>query len=138
MHHFLLAAIGGALIGLAAILMMALNGRIAGVSGILAGTFTQPAGERLWRMLFVVGLVIGGALPALLDADLRAPQPQAAVGLALIGGLIVGFGTGLGSGCTSGHGICGISRLSKRSILATLTFMVAGIATVTALRLLSP
>lgn len=137
MHHFVLAAIGGALIGLAAILMMALNGRIAGVSGILTGIFTQPAGERLWRALFVVGILIGGALPALLDADLRAPPPQAGVGLALIGGLIVGLGTGLGSGCTSGHGICGISRFSKRSLLATLTFMAAGIATVTALRLFS-
>ena len=137
MHHFVLAAIGGALVGLSAILMMALNGRIAGVSGILAGTFTQPLGDRLWRALFVVGIVAGGALPILLGADLKPPPPQATTGLALLGGLIVGLGTGLGSGCTSGHGICGIARFSQRSILATLTFVAAGIATVTLLRLLS-
>ena len=137
MHPFALAAIGGALVGLSAVLMMALNGRIAGVSGILSGTFTQPAGERLWRLLFVVGVILGGALPVLLDPSFKPPLPAASIGLAVIGGLVVGFGTGLGSGCTSGHGICGISRLSKRSILATLTFIASGIATVTLTRLLS-
>jgi len=137
MHPFVLATIGGALVGLSAVLMMALNGRIAGVSGILSGTLTQPQGDRLWRLLFVLGIVIGGALPVWLDADFQAPLPAASVGLAVIGGLVVGLGTGLGSGCTSGHGICGISRLSKRSILATLTFMASGIATVTLMRLLS-
>ena len=135
MHHFVLAAIGGGLVGVAAVMMMALNGRIAGVSGILSGVFTQGAGERLWRLLFVVGIVIGGALPPLLNADFKAPLPSAGVLLAVIGGLLVGVGTGLGSGCTSGHGICGIARLSKRSIIATLTFMAAGIVTVTLLRL---
>jgi len=137
MHPFALAAIGGALVGLSAVLMMALNGRIAGVSGILSGTFTQPKGDRLWRLLFVVGIIVGGALPVWLDAGFEAPQPAASVGLAVVGGLVVGFGTGLGSGCTSGHGICGISRLSRRSILATLIFMASGIATVTLIRLLS-
>jgi len=137
MHPFVLATIGGALVGLSAVLMMALNGRIAGVSGILSGTLTQPQGDRWWRLLFVLGIVIGGALPVWLDAGFQAPLPAASVGLAIVGGLVVGFGTGLGSGCTSGHGICGISRLSKRSILATLTFMASGIATVTLMRLLS-
>lgn len=137
MHPFVLATIGGGLVGLSAVLMMALNGRIAGVSGILSGTFTQPTGDRLWRLLFIVGIIIGGALPVWLDAGLKAPLPAASVGLAVVGGLVVGFGTGLGSGCTSGHGICGISRLSRRSILATLTFMASGIATVTLIRFLS-
>jgi uncharacterized membrane protein YedE/YeeE len=137
MHPFLLAAIGGALVGLSAVLMMALNGRIAGVSGILSGTFTQPRGERLWRLLFVIGIVIGGALPVLFNPAFQAPLPEAPIVLAIIAGLVVGFGTGLGSGCTSGHGICGISRLSMRSILATLTFIASGIATVAILRLLS-
>lgn len=137
MHPFALAAIGGALVGLSAVLMMALNGRIAGVSGILSGTLTQPTGDRLWRLLFVVGIVIGGALPVLLDSELQAPLPDASIFLAIIAGLVVGFGTGLGSGCTSGHGICGISRLSRRSILATLTFIASGIATVATLRLLA-
>lgn len=137
MHPFVLATIGGALVGLSAVLMMTLNGRIAGVSGILSGTLTQPQGDRLWRLLFVIGIVIGGALPVWLDAGFWAPLPAASVGLAVIGGLVVGFGTGLGSGCTSGHGICGISRLSKRSIFATVIFMASGIATVTLMRLLS-
>lgn len=137
MHPFLLAAIGGALVGLSAVLMMALNGRIAGVSGILSGTFTQPQGERLWRLLFVIGIVVGGALPVLLDPAFQAPLPEASIALAIMAGLVVGFGTGLGSGCTSGHGICGISRLSMRSILATLTFIASGIATVAILRLLA-
>lgn len=137
MHPFILAAIGGGLVGLSAVLMMALNGRIAGVSGILSGTFTQPTGDRLWRLLFIVGIIIGGALPVWLDAGFKAPLPAASLGLAVVSGLVVGFGTGLGSGCTSGHGICGISRLSRRSILATLTFMASGIATVTLIRLLS-
>lgn len=136
MHPFVLAAIGGALVGLSAVLMMALNGRIAGVSGILSGSVTQPAGDRLWRLLFVAGIILGGALPVLLDPGFKAPLPAASLGLAIVGGLVVGLGTGLGSGCTSGHGICGIARLSKRSILATLTFMASGIATVAVLRLL--
>ena len=134
MHPFVLATVGGAMIGAAAVLLMALNGRIAGVSGILAGAFHQPVHQRLWRWLFVFGLVLGGALPALVFPDLKAPEPQAGIGLAAAAGLIVGLGTGVGSGCTSGHGICGISRFSKRSVVATLTFMAAGIATVTALR----
>ncbi len=135
MHHFVLAAIGGGLVGVAAVMMMALNGRIAGVSGILSGVFTQGTGERLWRLLFVLGVVLGGALPPLLNSDFKPPLPGAGVLLAVLGGLLVGLGTGLGSGCTSGHGICGIARLSKRSIIATLTFMTAGIITVTLLRL---
>ena len=135
MDQFVWASLGGALVGIAAVLMMALNGRIAGVSGILAGVFTQGTGERLWRFLFVLGIVLGGSLPPLLSADFKAPLPGAGTLLAVIGGLLVGLGTGLGSGCTSGHGICGIARFSKRSIVATLTFIVAGVVTVTLLRL---
>lgn len=134
MHPFLLATIGGGLIGTAAVMMMGLTGRIAGVSGILSGSITQPADDRLWRILFIVGLVLGGALPALLSADFKPPEPGAGVVLAVIGGFIVGVGTGLGSGCTSGHGICGISRLSPRSIIATCTFMAAGFICVYLLR----
>lgn len=134
MHHFILAAIGGAMIGIAAVVMMGLNGRIAGISGILSGVFTQPGNEKLWRALFVVGLVVGGALPSLLFSLPAPPVPDATIGLVIAGGLFVGIGTGLGSGCTSGHGICGMARLSKRSIVATVIFMATGVTAVYILR----
>ncbi|MEH6639115.1 MAG: YeeE/YedE thiosulfate transporter family protein [Porticoccaceae bacterium] len=134
MHHFVLAVIGGGLLGVAAVMMMGLNGRIAGVSGILSGSMTQPSGDRLWRILFIVGVVLGGAIPALISGDFKPPEPQAGTMLVIAGGLLVGLGTGLGSGCTSGHGICGISRLSLRSVFATCTFMAAGFVCVYVLR----
>tara|TARA_R110000787_G_scaffold333_11_gene1121 strand:- start:9676 stop:10095 length:420 start_codon:yes stop_codon:yes gene_type:complete len=134
MHQFILATIGGGLIGTAAVIMMGLTGRIAGVSGILSGAFTEAGEDRLWRILFVVGIIIGGAIPVLLSADFRPPQPSAGMLATIAGGLAVGLGTGLGSGCTSGHGICGISRLSPRSLVATCTFMAAGFICVYLLR----
>lgn len=134
MHPFILATVGGILIGAAAIMMMGLLGRIAGVSGILAGVFTQPSGDRLWRFLFVIGLVIGGAIPGLLLGMDNPAQPKASTLLVVAAGLLVGLGTGLGSGCTSGHGICGMARLSKRSLVATLVFMATGVITVYLLR----
>ncbi|OUS17581.1 hypothetical protein A9Q88_03185 [Gammaproteobacteria bacterium 50_400_T64] len=126
MHPFVLALIGGGLVGLAAVMMMGLKGRIAGVSGILSGAFTDSSGERLWRILFVLGIAIGGAIPELISDSFVPPAPDTSTLLVIIGGLTVGLGTGLGSGCTSGHGICGISRLSPRSMVATCTFMAAG------------
>ena len=126
MHPFVLALIGGGLVGLAAVMLMGLKGRIAGVSGILSGAFTDSSGERLWRVLFVLGIALGGAIPALISNSFIPPKPDTSTLLIIIGGLAVGIGTGLGSGCTSGHGICGISRLSLRSIVATCTFMAAG------------
>ena len=134
MHHFVYAAIGGSLLGVSAIMMMALNGRIAGISGILSGSITQKGSERWWRILFTAGIIIGAALPSLLSADFVVPEPAATLPLVLIGGLLVGLGTGLGSGCTTGHGICGIARLSKRSLVATCTFMAAAFLTVYILR----
>ena len=125
MHPFVLALIGGGLVGLAAVMMMGLKGRIAGVSGILSGAFSD-SDDRLWRILFIVGIAIGGAIPALLSDSFIPPAPDTSTLLVIIGGLAVGVGTGLGSGCTSGHGICGISRLSPRSMVATGTFMAAG------------
>jgi uncharacterized membrane protein YedE/YeeE len=128
---------GGLLIGLASIILMAGIGRIAGVTGILAGVMIGLIGakksEWLWRLAFMLGLAISpllfqlfGELPAI-DIDTGWPA-------ILVAGLIVGFGTRLGSGCTSGHGVCGISRLSPRSIIATIAFMGAGFATVAAIR----
>jgi len=123
------ALIGGALIGAAAAAFVVLNGRIAGVSGILGGLLRPARGDIAWRAAFVAGLVaaplaygVFAALPAIrVDTD---------IAVLIVAGLLVGVGTRYGSGCTSGHGVCGISRLSPRSIVATLAFMAAGFATV--------
>ena len=124
------ALAGGALIGLSAVLLMALNGRIAGISGIVGGLLGQPnAGDWLARAAFTIGLVIAPLFYALMHPLPAISFPAQSWAL-VAGGLIVGFGTAMGSGCTSGHGVCGMARLSKRSILATLTFMATGFATV--------
>jgi uncharacterized protein len=132
MTHFtpISAAIGGALIGLAAVLLMLFNGRIAGVSGIAAGLINPRSDDRLWRATFILGL-IAAPLSAMLIGH-RMPMPQLPTSYLTIalGGLLVGFGTRLGNGCTSGHGICGISRLSLRSVVATGTFMIAAMIVV--------
>jgi hypothetical protein len=122
--------IGGALIGSAAALLLAFNGRIAGISGILGGLITSRArSERAWRVAFLVGLITAPALYRLFYEALPL-QLEADVPTLLAAGLLVGFGTRLGAGCTSGHGVCGLARLSPRSLTATVTFMSLGIATV--------
>jgi hypothetical protein len=129
--------IGGALIGLAAVLLMYLNGRVAGISGIAAGLLKWPPVEDwAWRAAFVVGLV--GAPFLLAGGGWVRPQLEFPAGTStlIVAGLLVGFGSAFGSGCTSGHGVCGIARLSKRSLLATAVFMAAGIATVFVMRYL--
>lgn len=127
---------GGLLIGAAAALLLAANGRIAGISGVVGGLLgAQSSGDRRWRSLFVLGLLGGGLLMAKL-AGLSYTPVAGSLAVTLIAGLLVGLGTRMGSGCTSGHGVCGIARFSRRSIIATLTFMGAGIATVLVLRLL--
>ncbi len=133
------ALLGGLLVGLAAVMLMALNGRIAGVSGIAAGLFAPRAGaQRGWRLLFLLGLPLGAALYSLLSAALGGelptlrPPPGAAV--LITAGLLVGFGTALAGGCTSGHGVCGLARLSLRSLVAVFVFLGCGIATVYVLR----
>jgi uncharacterized membrane protein YedE/YeeE len=123
------AAIGGALIGLAATLLMLLTGRIAGISGILGDLVDLAGGDRTWRLAFVVGLIAAPLVFAATGNTLRVPaMPGWAI--AVTAGLLVGFGTRLGSGCTSGHGICGVARLSPRSIAATLTFMIVAMLVV--------
>ena len=129
------ATIGGILIGLSAVLLLWLNGRIAGISGILFGVFTRESTERNWRLLFVAGLLLGGFLYQFLTQQTLSTRGDYPLPLLISAGILVGIGTRLGSGCTSGHGVCGISRLSNRSIVATLTFMAAGIATVAIMRL---
>ena len=123
------ALIGGAIIGAAAALFAVLNGRIAGISGILGGLMRPQAGDVSWRIAFVAGLVAApltwGLVAALPEIRVDASVPTLAAA-----GLLVGAGTRYGGGCTSGHGVCGVSRLSPRSIVATLSFMAAGFATV--------
>jgi uncharacterized protein len=128
------ALAGGLLIGAAASLLLWLNGRIAGVSGIVGQALAPRAGDFAWRLVFVAGLVGGGALGFVLVPD---SAPRAAVEsplLIALAGLLVGVGTSYAGGCTSGHGVCGLARRSPRSLVATLAFMAAGIATVFVLR----
>ena len=136
MHEFtpLSGALGGALIGLAAALLLALHGRIAGISGIVGGLLPPRAGDALWRLLFVLGLMLGALLVRLYSGAPLAVPVESSTFTLVLGGLLVGFGTRLGSGCTSGHGICGLARLSPRSLVAVLTFMASAVLTVFALR----
>ncbi|HEY7384144.1 MAG TPA: YeeE/YedE family protein [Beijerinckiaceae bacterium] len=128
------ALVGGALIGASAALFLVLNGRVAGISGVVGGLIPPVRGEVGWRVAFLAGLFMaplayvsfGGSLPAV-----TVTQPLA---LLVVAGLIVGFGTRLGAGCTSGHGVCGIGRGSPRSVAATLVFMTTAIATVLVVR----
>jgi uncharacterized membrane protein YedE/YeeE len=131
----LIAAIGGgALIGLGVAMLLLLNGRLAGVSGIVSGLLAVPGADTPWRALFVAGLVGGGAVFALSAPGVfDAAAPLHLPGL-LTAGVLVGLGTRLANGCTSGHGLCGISRLSRRSILATVIFIALGMATVFVVR----
>ncbi|HSO33613.1 MAG TPA: YeeE/YedE family protein [Labilithrix sp.] len=128
------ALAGGALIGLAASLLLLFHGRIAGVSGILGDTLLAPGarGEAVYRLAFLVGLFAAGlGVRFLYPSALGSiSTPAVTFPLVIVAGLLVGYGTRLGNGCTSGHGVCGISRLSKRSIVATMTFMAAGGVTV--------
>src|SRR3954470_657098 len=124
---------GGLLIGLSAAMLVLLNGRIAGISGIVGGLLTPRRGETGWRLAFVGGLLLAPVLFLLLR-QYPAPRIDAGFGTLVVAGLLVGIGTSYGSGCTSGHGVCGVSRLSPRSLAATAAFMLAGMATVFAVR----
>lgn len=127
------ALIGGVMIGLAAAMFVLLNGRIAGISGVVGGLLRPRPGAVAWRLAFIAGLV-GAPLAYSLFAALPALHIDAGFAGLVAAGLLVGVGTRYGSGCTSGHGVCGLSRLSPRSLVATLVFMAAGAATVFVLR----
>jgi uncharacterized membrane protein YedE/YeeE len=127
------ALIGGALIGIAAVILMAANGRIAGISGIVGGLVGPGVGDRAWRAAFIAGLIAAPLAFMALGSPIEIEIP-AGTGVLIVAGLLVGIGTQLGSGCTSGHGVCGISRLSTRAITATITFMASGAAVVYAVR----
>jgi uncharacterized membrane protein YedE/YeeE len=128
------ALLGGSLIGLASVLLMMLTGRIAGISGIFGGYLTLAAGDKVWRFAFIVGLILAPVASGLLSYPLPMPDMPASWGMIAIAGLLVGFGARLGGGCTSGHGICGIARLSARSIVATAIFMASAIVVVAVMR----
>jgi len=128
------AAIGGGLIGLAAVLLMMLTGRIAGISGIFGGVLQFGGGDRGWRIAFLAGLVLAPLIAGWTGHAMPSPRLPASWTVIVVAGLLVGFGTRLGGGCTSGHGICGTARLSARSITATVIFMAAAIATVAVTR----
>lgn len=127
------ALAGGALIGLAAAMFVLLNGRIAGISGVLGGLLNPTRGDIGWRVAFVAGL-IAAPLAYRLFGALPVPRIDAGTGALVLAGLLVGVGTRYAAGCTSGHGVCGLSRLSPRSLAATLAFMAAGFATVFVVR----
>ncbi len=136
MQHFtpVSGLIGGLLIGLAASLLVLLNGQVAGISGILAGILRRPAGDIVWRYLFLIGLVAAPFAVTAIAGSPVAVVAQASPFWLALAGLLVGFGSRLGGGCTSGHGICGIARGSPRSLIATSVFFAVALLTVYAAR----
>jgi uncharacterized membrane protein YedE/YeeE len=130
-EDFVMAIAGGALIGLAATLLLLVQGRIAGISGVLGQLIGQHTTDRNWRMTFLVGLFAGGALVVWLSPEMIVAPNHRSLSQLIAAGLLVGYGTRLGNGCTSGHGVCGLSRRSGRSLAATVTFMATGFGTAT-------
>ena len=124
------AAIGGALIGLSAVLLMLSTGRIAGVSGIFSGLLNVRGEDKGWRIAFIAGLILAPVIAGFIGYGMSPPKLPSSWAVIAVAGLLVGFGARLGGGCTSGHGICGIGRLSPRSIAATVVFMLTAIITV--------
>ncbi|NRB68082.1 MAG: YeeE/YedE family protein [Vibrio sp.] len=125
-----LSLIGGALLGLSATMLLMINGKVAGISGIVNGLLSPKYNDLLWRLLFVIGMVAGGALSVIV-IGVEIPSTESIPTYILtIAGLLVGFGTRLGNGCTSGHGVCGVGRFSFRSLVATAIFMVVAAMTV--------
>lgn len=124
------ALFGGLLIGVAVSLMLLFNGRVTGISGIVNGLITPQKGDTVWRVFFVLGLLLGGLILSILMPGSLINTLPTSNGMIFFAGLLVGFGTVMGSGCTSGHGICGFSRLSPRSFIATIVFISAGILAV--------
>jgi uncharacterized membrane protein YedE/YeeE len=136
MTHFtpVSAALGGVLLGIASSLLFILNGRILGISGIVGGIPAAPTPDRLWRVVFLAGLFVGGIALLVFDRSALALASEQTVPVAIAAGVLVGVGTRMSNGCTSGHGLCGMARLSKRSLVATLVFMVTGALTVFVVR----
>ncbi|MFS4457782.1 YeeE/YedE family protein [Bdellovibrio sp. HCB2-146] len=132
-ENFLMSLIGGAIIGLATAVFLVFNGRVTGISGIINGFLGFVKEERLWRGAFLLGLVLGGFLLSTSMPEFFVNTSDRPLWLVAVAGLIVGYGTLMGSGCTSGHGVCGIARFSIRSLIATVVFMTMGMLIATAL-----
>jgi uncharacterized membrane protein YedE/YeeE len=130
------AFIGGALLGLSAAFLLLVKGRVAGISGIAGGIILPEKGDVTWRVIFVLGLVLGGLIYQYfeLGPDVSLIEAQTGKSMLIVAGLLVGIGTTIGTGCTSGHGICGLARRSPRSLVATLTFMASAFVTVFVVR----
>ncbi len=128
------ALFGGVIIGIAVSLMLLWNGRVTGISGIINGTLSPVKGDTGWRVLFIIGLLLGGLALRVLNPNIFSGNLEADTWTTVVAGLLVGFGTILGSGCTSGHGVCGISRMSVRSLVATIIFIAAGVVAVVVFR----
>jgi len=128
------ALLGGALIGFASVLLMMLTGRIAGISGILTGCFALVGGDKVWRLAFIAGLISAPIAGSLVGHTLPTPLMPMSWAIIVIAGFLVGLGARIGGGCTSGHGVCGIARLSSRSIVATSTFMATAMVVVAIMR----
>jgi len=128
MSHFtpIPSLIGGAMVGLSASMLLLFNGRVAGISGIFGGLLTRRPSDVGWRVFFLAGLAVGGVLMALIHPAAFPLAPARSAPVIALAGLLVGYGTRLGNGCTSGHGVCGISRMSARSLVATIVFMATG------------
>lgn len=129
-HEYLMALLGGALIGLASVLLMATQGAVMGISGIVSRAISRPTELTSWRLVFIVGILTAPILYALFANDFIKLDITANTGLLIAAGGLVGVGTVIGNGCTSGHGVCGLSRLSTRSLAATVIFMLTAIVTV--------
>ena len=131
-----MAATGGALIGLGASTLLLFNGRIAGISGIFSGLLHPTPGDTLWKGMFLTGLLLGGVAVGTFYPAAFGTGVGGSIGMLAASGFLVGFGTRMGNGCTSGHGVCGLTRFSPRSLVAVVTFMATGTLTVTLVRLL--
>ena len=129
--------LGGAIIGIAVTVMLLFNGRVTGISGIVSSAISTRSADNKWRWAFLSGLLVGGFVIHRLHPELLSNLSDRTSVQIVIAGLLVGYGTVMGSGCTSGHGVCGISRFSVRSLIATITFMLFGVITVTAVRYLT-
>ncbi len=125
---------GGVLIGIAAVILLAFNGHIAGITGVTRGILTPKEGDTMWRVVFLLGLIVGPSVYQVISGAPVESIITSSTPILVAGGLLVGFGTSLGNGCTSGHGICGLARISKRSMAATGTFMATAAATVYMMR----
>ncbi len=126
MNSFILALIGGGLVGLASSLLLYSHGKVAGISGILGGFLVGGSEDKPWRLSFLIGLIMAGMIYVFIDSSAFINAQIQAPWITILAGLLVGFGTQLGNGCTSGHGICGLARGSKRSFTATMTFILTG------------